>query len=291
MDPKKTGEYICNLRRDKQLTQNELAQKLGVTDKAISKWERGNGLPDITLLEPLAKELDTSVAELLSGESYHIDARQEQTDKAIVESLKYMNNTSRRTVGALLVIFGALMLIMVACSIVGEWSLYVFGFGIIAIAVGIVLLVVKKPVIYSKISKRVAQWLAFGAFVVAIILEALPYGTVLIFSLGPDKEHIIEYYSYFNLTPFGYANFAPLITAILTVALAVLSLVLNLVKRKAIKLRNTQFITTLVAAIISICPILYGYEYVTIIGVVITLLLIASSIFSAISNAKVALEQ
>lgn len=290
MNPKKTGEYICKLRRDKQLTQNELAEKIGVTDKAISKWECGNGFPDITLLEPLAKELDTSVAELLSGESYDNDTKQEQTDKIIIESFTYIQNTSRRTVGSLFVIFGALMLIMVALSIAGEWFDYVFGFGIIAIAVGIVLLVVKKPFIYSKISKQVAQWIAFGALVVAIILESLPYGTVLKFFSGPDEEPIIRFYSYFNPITFAYANFAPFITAILTVAIAVLSLVLNLVKRKATKLRNTQFITTLVAAIISIGPIFYGYEYVTIIGVIITLLLIISSIFTSITNAKMVLE-
>lgn len=63
-----TGEAIKALREQQGLTQRQLADALGVTDKAISKWETGRGLPDVTLIEPLARALHVSVAELLSGE-------------------------------------------------------------------------------------------------------------------------------------------------------------------------------------------------------------------------------
>lgn len=63
-----TGKIIKELRVSKGLTQSGLAEKLCVTDKAISKWETGNGLPDITLIEPLARELGVSVIELMNGE-------------------------------------------------------------------------------------------------------------------------------------------------------------------------------------------------------------------------------
>lgn len=62
-----TGIVIKQLREKKKLTQHELADKLNVTDKAVSKWETGKSYPDITLLESLAKSLDVSVSELLSG--------------------------------------------------------------------------------------------------------------------------------------------------------------------------------------------------------------------------------
>jgi len=62
-----TGAVIKNLREKKNLTQAELAEKLNVSDKAISKWENAKGYPDISLLEPLANSLGVSVAELLSG--------------------------------------------------------------------------------------------------------------------------------------------------------------------------------------------------------------------------------
>lgn len=61
-------ETIKTLRESKGLTQGQLAQLVGVTDKAVSKWETGRGLPDISLVEPLAQALDVSVAELLTGD-------------------------------------------------------------------------------------------------------------------------------------------------------------------------------------------------------------------------------
>ena len=63
-----TGGAIRALREQKGYTQKQLAERLLVSDKAVSKWESGRGLPDISLIEPLAKTLGVSVAELLSGE-------------------------------------------------------------------------------------------------------------------------------------------------------------------------------------------------------------------------------
>ena len=62
-----TGSVIKELREKKNMTQLQLAEKLGVSDKTVSKWETGNGYPDITLLEPVAGALEVSVLELLSG--------------------------------------------------------------------------------------------------------------------------------------------------------------------------------------------------------------------------------
>ena len=67
MDTYITGQTIKNLREKRGFTQAELADKLGVTDKAISKWETAKGLPDITLIEPLAKALSVSIMELMTG--------------------------------------------------------------------------------------------------------------------------------------------------------------------------------------------------------------------------------
>ena len=68
MDKYVTGAVIRKLREKKKMTQEDLAGKLYVSSKAVSKWETGQGFPDISLLEPLAKALDISVIELLSGE-------------------------------------------------------------------------------------------------------------------------------------------------------------------------------------------------------------------------------
>ena len=62
-----TGAVIKKLREEKGITQLQLAESIGVSDKAVSKWETAKGLPDITLIEPLAKALEVSVMELMSG--------------------------------------------------------------------------------------------------------------------------------------------------------------------------------------------------------------------------------
>ena len=67
MNYEKIGEFIQTKRKEKNLTQKELASKIGVTDKAVSKWERGLGCPDVSILEILAKELDVSILEILKG--------------------------------------------------------------------------------------------------------------------------------------------------------------------------------------------------------------------------------
>ncbi len=68
MNYEKTGKLIQELRKEKDMTQMSLAEKLGVTDRAVSKWERGKSFPDVSMLRPLAETLGVSVSELLDGE-------------------------------------------------------------------------------------------------------------------------------------------------------------------------------------------------------------------------------
>lgn len=67
MDARKIGKFISERRKTMNLTQNELADKLYITDKAVSKWERGLSFPDISILIPLAEILDVSLYDLLKG--------------------------------------------------------------------------------------------------------------------------------------------------------------------------------------------------------------------------------
>ena len=69
MDAYITGQTIKKLREEKNLTQTQFAEQIGVSSKAVSKWETSKGLPDITLIEPIAKALGVSVLELISGET------------------------------------------------------------------------------------------------------------------------------------------------------------------------------------------------------------------------------
>ena len=67
MNQEQIGKFIAELRKEKNMTQQELADKIGVTDRAISNWENGRRLPDLSLIKVVASELDISVAELLNG--------------------------------------------------------------------------------------------------------------------------------------------------------------------------------------------------------------------------------
>lgn len=68
MDNLQFGAFVAQLRKEQNMTQKELADKLNVTDKAVSKWETGKGFPDVKLLEPLAQVLDVSLVELMQGQ-------------------------------------------------------------------------------------------------------------------------------------------------------------------------------------------------------------------------------
>ena len=85
MNLAQTGRFLTQMRNALGLTQAQLAQRLDVTDKAVSKWERGKSLPDITLLNRLAAELRVSVVEILSGESLNVGRSSNLDESEIAE--------------------------------------------------------------------------------------------------------------------------------------------------------------------------------------------------------------
>ena len=91
MDQEKIGKFILELRKDKKMTQQELADKIGVTDRAISKWENGRGMPDISLMKPLCEILDITLNELISGEKIDKKEYQKKSDENIFKTIKYTN--------------------------------------------------------------------------------------------------------------------------------------------------------------------------------------------------------
>ncbi len=88
IDKEKFGAFVAQLRKEKGLTQKELAEQLFLSDKAVSKWERGLSMPDIELLTPLAEALNVSVAELLQGE------RMEQNEAVAPEQVEQLVQTA-----------------------------------------------------------------------------------------------------------------------------------------------------------------------------------------------------
>ena len=115
---------------------------------------------------------------------------------------------------------------------------------------------------------------------VALILEALPWGAVLNFG-QPDGEPFRETFSYFSLTPFGYANFWPLITAVLSCALLILSVIAAI--RPSTRLLRAGGNVSAVAALVSVGSwVMFGFDYFTLIGGGITLALVLHTVLTAL---------
>ena len=98
MDNVKTGAFIKELRRQKNMTQRELADLLHITDRAVSKWERGLCAPDISLLEPLAAILDVTIVDLISGERADRKEYKDDLDLAAKNILDYSNREVARKI-------------------------------------------------------------------------------------------------------------------------------------------------------------------------------------------------
>lgn len=112
--------------------------------------------------------------------------------------------------------------------------------------------------------------------ITALVLEALPYGAVCNFA-NPEGEPWRRTYSYFDLTPFGYANFAPFIVALLTCALAVM-IVLSLVIKKP--MRTPILAISAIAALLSLAPLLFGISYFSLVGACITVALLITALLA-----------
>lgn len=119
MDNAKTGRLIAARRRELSLTQKELAEKLHISDRTVSKWERGAGFPDISLLEPLADALGLSVLDLIQGETQK-QAVTEVTLRDVVRSISlHARKTTRQQIvkwmaEAFLLVMSAFFLFLIA---------------------------------------------------------------------------------------------------------------------------------------------------------------------------------
>lgn len=84
MNQEKIGKFISKCRKNKNLTQQELAEKLGVSDRTVGNWENGRNMPDLSLFKPLCDELDISINDLMSGERIKKEQYQEKLEENIV---------------------------------------------------------------------------------------------------------------------------------------------------------------------------------------------------------------
>ena len=127
------GKFIQEKRKEKNLTQKELAYKLGVTDKAVSKWERGQGCPDVSILEILSKELGVSILEILKGRIIENEIiKVTEANDYIQETIKYTKNNIKETINKiitfLIIAISLILLILNIENIINLNKKYMYDF-------------------------------------------------------------------------------------------------------------------------------------------------------------------
>lgn len=115
MDQIMIGNFVAKKRKGKNMTQAQLAEKLGVSDKTISKWETGKCMPDYSVIESLCAELDITIAELLDGEEAAESSIRTYDDSQILDLIKRtqaLENQRTMLYGLILIIMGMALLIL-----------------------------------------------------------------------------------------------------------------------------------------------------------------------------------
>ena len=198
MDIQKTGILISELRRKNHMTQKELAEKLHVTDKAVSKWERGAGYPEITTVPLLAETLGVTANEILTGCLADADkeqrkdepAEQKSADVNLSQTVEYIEElgrekTMRRNNLVLFVMTAAFLTAVFVCCLCNyiidgrfSWSLYVVGSVVTA-------WLTAAPILKLRRNRAVASMAGLTVSVVPLLM--------LIESLCPAKNWVFPF--------------------------------------------------------------------------------------------------
>ena len=172
MDLDKIGKFIALNRKNKGLTQEQLAEKLGVTNKTISRWETGKYMPDLSLLKPLSEELGITLNELLSGEKIKEEKIVENTERNILNTIDYSSKkveNEHKKISIILMILGAIISIS-ALTIFNKESSWCSIYSIIGIIIFVIGLVrnLKKFKKIQKIGIGIVLFIGiFGIFYIA----------------------------------------------------------------------------------------------------------------------------
>ena len=144
MDQIKTGRFIAEERKRKGFTQRRLAEALGISDKTVSKWECGNGFPDVSLLLPLCGQLDVSVNELLAGERVSTENYRKKAEENMVDLIREAQESKKKIIlsalVAVMMLLAAIPLIVISGMLeMAVWLRVVLvGVGAVEIVLGLV---------------------------------------------------------------------------------------------------------------------------------------------------------
>lgn len=206
MDLDKIGKFIALNRKNKGLTQEQLAEKLGVTNKTISRWETGKYMPDLSLLKLLSEELGVTLNELLSGEKIEKEKIDENTEKNIINTIDYSSKkieNEHKKISIILMILGTIISIS-ALTIWDKESSWCSIYSIIGIIIFIIGLL-KELKKFKKIQKTGIGFILFigifGIFYIADYLGVKTNNRPPIYNYKIETRFIetkeIAYYSLF----------------------------------------------------------------------------------------------
>ncbi len=156
MDQKLTGRFIAKIRKEKGLTQRELADLLLISDKTVSKWETGGGLPEVSLMLPLCKELGITVNELLSGKRLSSSEYQQNAEANLMRLMEERKENKRKLILETAIVFLTLL--------AGITLILVSGFVDISTGWRVALIVIALVVIFGGIAVACVLEMTAGAF-------------------------------------------------------------------------------------------------------------------------------
>ncbi len=191
MNQQKIGKYISKLRKEKGLTQQELAEKLGVSDRTVGNWENGRNMPDLSLFNPLCEILDITINDLMSGEKVEKEKYQHELEKNIINTIDYSNKKRKDVllmiilliVGVFLVIFAHLNFLLPA-----RLNKYVFIIGIILQLVTLWNLLIAKTKTKVIISVVITIALFLGSFILDYFMINLDNGRLPMYAYKVVKQ-------------------------------------------------------------------------------------------------------
>ena len=190
MNQEKIGKFIANKRKEQNLTQEQLAEKLGITSKAVSKWECGKGLPDASIMVELCKILKITVNDLLSGEKVQEKEYQEKLEQNIIDTFNYSNKlvaAKDRKIAKFMMLLGIFLIFVAFSSFPTEssWGAIFSVMGLLLSTLGFIN--IRKHQIFKKLFLGVIYFI-----IIFILLIVIDYTNVVLNKIPPRFSYLIK---------------------------------------------------------------------------------------------------
>ena len=186
MNQEKIGLFIAKCRREKNMTQEDLAEKLGVSNKSISRWENGKTMMDISLFEPLCNELDISIIELLNGERINDKKKDKLYTKTLINYTNKVGSRNKQVILTILFIMSLMpMLLYQFGGMRGVQE--ISGLIILLSTITIVSIILFFLGIWFKFKNKITNKILGGIGVVGIVISEI-YEFFTWYTIGITKD-------------------------------------------------------------------------------------------------------